>query len=124
MGELLNGLFELIHKEENTPDDLLYKVKSVNEHPVYKGHFPDMPVTPGVCQMMLIKKCLEQHYGASLRLSEAKECKFLSMHNPQKDNILSVTISIVSRLQGTMHVTATITSEKARYLKMRAAFCE
>jgi 3-hydroxyacyl-[acyl-carrier-protein] dehydratase len=51
-------------------------------HRIYQGHFPGMPVVPGVCQVQIIKEVLCSCIGDSFLLSETRFCKFINMMNP------------------------------------------
>lgn len=51
-------------------------------HPVYAAHFPGNPVTPGVCVLQISKELLETTYGMRLRMTCAKNVKFLRAINP------------------------------------------
>ena len=39
-------------------------------HPIFKGHFEQMPVVPGVCQTQLIKEILQEEIKKNLILSK------------------------------------------------------
>lgn len=49
---------------------------------IFEGHFPGMPVTPGVCLVQTAKELAEQIEGHRLHLSEAKDIKFVSPVTP------------------------------------------
>ena len=52
-------------------------------HPLYGGHFPGKPVTPGVCLIQTGTELLQEAVGFPLRLCEARQIKFLQMHTPE-----------------------------------------
>ena len=54
-------------------------------HPLYAGHFPEMPVTPGVCLIQTATELLGEVMGTSLRLTNARQIKFLKMHTPERE---------------------------------------
>ncbi len=47
------------------------------EHPLYKGHFPEQPVVPGVCMLQLIKESVEQILRQRVQYAQVSSCKFL-----------------------------------------------
>lgn len=63
-------------------------------HPVFKGHFPEVPVLPGVCMIQILKELIEQEYNIRTDLKDADMIKFLSMMNPDENNELLVDIKI------------------------------
>ena len=86
-------------------------------------HFPDNPVTPGVCLLQMATEMLEQKYAKRLLLCKAKSIKFKKIIGPDEeprfvftklafaDQQLSATVSIeddevqcaVMSLQFTVH---------------------
>ena len=52
-------------------------------HPLYRGHFPGEPVTPGVCLIQAATELLSGATGSALRLISARQIKFLQMHHPE-----------------------------------------
>lgn len=58
------------------------EVRYNGSHPIYAGHFPGQPVTPGVCLIHTATELLSKAAGRVLRLSGARQIKFLQMHTP------------------------------------------
>lgn len=65
------------------------------DHDIFKGHFPDNPVTPGVCMMQIIKELTEDVVGKKLMMQSSSNIKFMAIINPDKtpDLVLSLDIS-------------------------------
>ena len=75
------------------------------KHPLYSGHFPEMPVTPGICLIQAASEALQEAVGSSLRLAEARQIKFLQMHSPE--NHLRFELSwgdVFKRLRGRISI--------------------
>ena len=53
------------------------------EHPIFKGHFPNNPVTPGVCMMQIVKNLTKQITGHQLQLTQMLNIKFTALINPE-----------------------------------------
>jgi 3-hydroxyacyl-[acyl-carrier-protein] dehydratase len=51
-------------------------------HEIYRGHFKGNPVTPGVCQIQIIKEMICEIINQELLLKEAKNIKFLNVLSP------------------------------------------
>ncbi|WP_378187698.1 3-hydroxyacyl-ACP dehydratase [Aquimarina sp. W85] len=60
---------------------------------LFKGHFPDNPVTPGVCMLQIIKELTEQRVGVPLFMKKASNVKFMAVINPKKHPDLLITNS-------------------------------
>ncbi|MEO6347116.1 MAG: 3-hydroxyacyl-ACP dehydratase [Aquaticitalea sp.] len=63
------------------------------EHDIFKGHFPNFPVTPGVALLQIIKNSLETHLHYSLLMKSSSNIKFLNLVNPYEESILVFNIN-------------------------------
>lgn len=116
----LRDLFEhsIVGAEEGK---IIATARFNKEHPVYLGHFPGAPVTPGVCQLWLIRAIVSEVLGKPLMLGSARDIKFLSMHNPFDDEELSVEISY--RQNGdAVEVNATLADGERKVLKLNGEY--
>ena len=90
---LVADLYKIDHLELNnsvlTAD---VKINSVSE--VFKGHFPNNPVMPGVMQIQLVKEVIELHLGKTITLQTIGRCKFLAVLNPEVTPEVSVSIKL------------------------------
>jgi 3-hydroxyacyl-[acyl-carrier-protein] dehydratase len=85
---LFNQLYQ-INSFEQSENKVLASVQINPSHPIFEGHFPHQPVTPGVCMMQIIKELGEKFYGSSLQLRSARNVKFMAVINPlEQPNIL------------------------------------
>ena len=94
---------------------------SSGKHPIYKGHFEQIPITPGVCQVQLVKELLQSNFGQKLILERADSIKYLGMINPETQAELSVQLN-VSPSDDALSVTASISSETAVFMKFKGSF--
>jgi len=62
-------------------------IKLNPNHAIYHGHFTGNPVTPGVCQIQIVKEMLCEILQQTFILTDAKSIKFL--------NVLPVDFSLV-----------------------------
>ncbi len=93
-----------------------------SSHPIFEGHFPDIPIVPGVVLMQMIKEVLEEDLACQLSLIEAKNVKFLDFINPKEITELNFEITIKSENTGYYKVQAIISSEKAKHFKLSANY--
>lgn len=66
---------------------------------IYAAHFPNMPITPGVCIIQIVEELLEDLIGCSCRLCTVKNAKFLSVLSPEGQEVF-VTYSSVKEEDG------------------------
>ena len=93
---------------------------SINEHSqVYAGHFPGFPVTPGVCQVQMIKDILLEVLEIPLQLSKARDIKFNTMHEPGKVRAIDARITYEPAGEKTVKVTAQLFDGNTKYLSFR-----
>ena len=90
-------------------------------HNIYKGHFPEMPVAPGVTLIQIIQEQLAKKVNHPLTLKEGSNIKFLAMVKPLKENILTISYTLVQKDSG-LDVTANITGKETTYVKFKGLF--
>ena len=91
-------------------------------HAIFEGHFPNIPIVPGVVLMQIVKEIVEEEMGFQLILIEAKNVKFLDFINPKEITKLFFEIIIKSVESGLFKVQATIKSQKATHFKLSANY--
>ena len=91
-------------------------------HPIFEGHFPDIPIVPGVVLMQMIKEVLEDDFACKLNLIEAKNVKFLDFINPKEVSELDFDIIIKSKETESLKIQAIISSKKAIHFKLSANY--
>lgn len=71
--------------EKNVSENSIKATVTINpSHAIFKGHFPQMPVVPGVCQVQIIKDILEETVNSNLLMSNGDNIKFTGMLLPDK----------------------------------------
>jgi len=83
-----------IEHTEKAEQKFIFRIRLNAEHPVYKGHFPDVPVTPGVVLTDICRQLAQEITGKKLQLKESKSIKFLAMVNPLATPVLHVAIDL------------------------------
>jgi 3-hydroxyacyl-[acyl-carrier-protein] dehydratase len=68
------------------------KVTINGSHPLFKGHFPSQPVTPGVVLIEIFRQVLSSTLNKNFMLREAREIKFLVAVIPTDITELVLTI--------------------------------
>ncbi len=65
------------------------------DHDIFKGHFPDNPVMPGVCMMQIIKEITEGIVGKKLFMEKCVNVKFMALINPEINPVLDLELQIL-----------------------------
>jgi 3-hydroxyacyl-[acyl-carrier-protein] dehydratase len=91
------------------------------DHGIYGGHFPGFPITPGVCQIRLVREALEGGLGRSFHLAQARSIKFLHMHDPSVEAELSLELDY-REVETGIRVDAQLKGATQSYFKMKGIY--
>ncbi len=86
---------------------------------VYEGHFPGEPVSPGVCNIQMIKECAEQVAGKPLMLNNLQQCRLTTLITPIQHPQVEVTIQLEEKGEA-YKLKATIGQGEKNYLDLKA----
>lgn len=96
-------------------------VKLNKDHEVFKGHFPENPIMPGVCTIQLAKELTEMALNKELFLSVVSNVKFMAIINPEKNDTIQ-TVLHISEEEGIIKVKSTVSFGDTLALKLNATF--
>ena len=68
-------------------DSNLLRIRLRPESEIFKAHFPDNPVTPGVCQVGIMEELAEKIFGCKLVLREVKSLKYTDVLRPTEKDV-------------------------------------
>lgn len=71
-------------------DNLTAEYCFAKNREVFKGHFPEMPILPGVMQLEMVRQIAEKSTGLKLRISNLRKVKFMEQVMPEDRITLSV----------------------------------
>lgn len=66
---------------------------------IYKAHFPEQPVTPGVCIIQIAGELFEELIGTPVELSSVLNAKFLSVINPSETSRVSYNFKKIESIE-------------------------
>lgn len=148
MNVLLNAYYR-IDSRVTKDDDTLFSVTLLPDCEVYKGHFPGNPISPGVCNIQMIKECTELLMGKRLFLTFIDKCRFSAVITPPKSAQATTPLKLQIQLSATggmnetladtvvgewqeaingedsaLKVRATLFDDTATYIEFRGEFIE
>jgi len=91
------------------------------DHPIFRGHYPGLPLTPGVCQIDIVRTVLQEIKKTEVRLIDAKNIKFTNPIDPRR--VLSLKLKLV--LEGTadeIRVKSTLFSAETVFFQFSGRF--
>jgi len=99
-------------------DETLFDVTLLPGYCVYEGHFPGNPVSPGVCNIQMIKECAEQLAGKRFFLGYISRCKLLAVITPQTTPHLCVRMSLTEK-DGLCEIKAVVRDADTTYIEFK-----
>jgi 3-hydroxyacyl-[acyl-carrier-protein] dehydratase len=118
---LIKSNFYKILSEEITNEEFKFSIEINPNHPIFEGHFPGNPVTPGVVQMEIIKELVGTGIRKKVELSTMSNCKFLSVLNPIESTIINVSIKYLID-ENSIKTNVSISNSNTTFLKMAAIY--
>ena len=116
----MKKVYSVLEVNENK-DDINYLIDIDFSHPVFKGHFPEKSVLPGVMMCDIVRHLVSDTLGIKAQLVLAKNIKFLRMIVPSEDNTYNVKISIAEDKEK-YNIKATISQNDDAYFKLNAEY--
>jgi 3-hydroxyacyl-[acyl-carrier-protein] dehydratase len=86
---------------------------------VYQGHFPGMPVAPGVCNIQMVKECAERLTGRTLLMDYLAQCKMTTLLTPQQHPRLQVRIRLLENSDTQVNVQASVGQGEESYFTLK-----
>ena len=103
-----NTLFEILEYNYSNDSGIVEATIALNSgSDVFKGHFPQTPVLPGVSMLQMIKILVEKSLNEKLILKSASNIKYLSLVQPDGENI-HFALSLKANDDNTWSVTNTL----------------
>jgi len=114
---LLNDYFK-IDNYTDEGGEALFSITLLPEYCAYQGHFPGNPVSPGVCNIQMIKECAEQLAGKRFFLGYISRCKLSAVITPQTTPKLSIHMQL-SETENLYTVNAVVCDYENTYIEFK-----
>ncbi len=121
-----------ILSSDTTSDGGMFRVSLNADCEVYQGHFPGEPISPGVCNIQMIKECaellLQDTFTAgetpappveTMLLSHIRQCRLTTLVTPQQHPEVEVRVAILSRSEDTITFRGTIGKAEEVYMELK-----
>jgi len=119
---LLNDLYTIISTKKLTETTTEVVLQINAAHDIFKGHFPEQPVMPGVCQMQVLTEVASDILNRELKLKDASNIKFLAMLNPRTCGEVTLQVEVKSQTEEAVKIIGKLYTEEHIYLKFRGVF--
>lgn len=71
-----------IESRQDSDEATIFKLRLNPSCFIYKAHFPDNPITPGVCILQTARELIEEIVNRKLEISEVKNVRYLGILSP------------------------------------------
>ena len=127
---MIDDYFSIERCTSESPQKGIVRVRLNPDSRVYEGHFPDAPVSPGVCNIEMIRRCAEAIHGHELRIRTIKQCRLTTLMTPLSHPQADVRVELqeiqwgtspnVQKEPGVYRLTASIGEGDMTYLTLKA----
>ena len=94
------------------------------EHPLYRGHFPQQAVVPGVMQIQIIKELMEAALVSTMMIKEVIVAKYLRLITPFETSELQIQIDYKSTETGEYLANAVVSKGETTFSKVKLKLSE
>lgn len=114
---LENNLYEISSYNLETG---YFKLRLIRDCIIYKAHFPEQPITPGVCIIQIVSELLNKQLKGNFSLKKVANAKFLKAIEPDVTPEIEVNFQKIEEKEAdsSVKVSATITSGPDIYSKL------
>lgn len=120
--KLKNSLYKIIGIDH---DAVNAQIELQRDCVIYNAHFPEQPITPGVCIIQMAAELLEEISGWILSLKEVVNAKFLSVINPVNTISCSYQFQKLTELpENRIKVSVVVSDESTVYAKLSLIYAK
>ena len=119
---LKDYLYTIKHEECISPNFMLYQIEVIADSEIYKAHFPQYPITPGVCLMQIAKELMEKYFESPLMLAQSRNIRYYRPVEPSITPIVDCNFTIKSQEDNTIKVDVNIMRDEELFAKMSLCF--
>ena len=120
---LKNDFYSIIERKD-TDSDVKFTIKFNVSHPIYLGHFPENPITPGSCIIKIVKELSEDILQVPLFLKIANSIKFIKLINPLNNHQVTIVVTAEKVYKAEYKVKAIVVDGGETFAKLNLRFNE
>ena len=66
------------------------RISLVKDNPIYRAHFPGHPITPGACQLEIVRAVASRAVGSPAAITSVKNLKYVEVVDPARTDAFTV----------------------------------
>lgn len=108
----------------SNPEEKAFKLELIPDCLIYRAHFPEMPITPGVCIIQIASELLNELLQADFELTSVSNAKFLAVINPLEtaELVYSFTKLVLDDEKGTVKVSVAVSNSDTIFTKLSLVY--
>lgn len=105
-------------------DNKSFRIELLRDSVIYKAHFPEQPITPGVCIVQIATELISEIYAQKFELSRISNAKFLAVINPDKTKEVTYNLIKIALNEGdkTAKVSIEVTDRETVLTKLSLVY--
>jgi 3-hydroxyacyl-[acyl-carrier-protein] dehydratase len=115
---LLDSFFFIL-SHESAGQSIKTRIRIDKHHKIFNGHFPAIPIVPGVCMMEIIREIAEKHFARTFAIDSADSIKFLTVINPTMNEEIQADIDYETAVDGMVKISATLFAGDLIFFKLK-----
>lgn len=120
---LLNDFYTIDSCVKTNESTIAAEINLNLTHAIFKGHFEQMPVVPGVCQTQIIKELLQDVTKCNLTLIKGDNIKFTGMIVPTQHPKVNIELTYYKE-ENHYKVDAKLFFENTIFTKFKGTFTQ
>lgn len=121
---MIDGSFyTIVGTYDTDPLHIRREIVFCMDHVIFKAHFPDDPIVPGVCTLEIIRQLVTEVVGGEIRIPTVKNMKFLNLMTPAEGKVFTFDIQLVEQSETLFSAKTTISDPETIVVKA-SLLCE
>lgn len=113
---LKNNLYKTLSFDSG---DNSFSIELLPENLIYRAHFPEQPITPGVCIIQIASELLSELLSYDVELRSVTNAKFLAVITPENTRNVTYTFKkVVFEEDDTIKVSVIVSDKDIVYTKL------
>lgn len=118
---LKNSLYKIA---SSNAEEKSFNLELVPDCLIYRAHFPEQPITPGVCIIQIASELLNELLQSDFELITVSNAKFLAVINPLETNSVIYTFKkvVVDEDTKTVKVSVIVSNPETIFTKLSLVY--
>jgi 3-hydroxyacyl-[acyl-carrier-protein] dehydratase len=118
----MDNFYNIISRNVNG-DDVEFEIELNKFHDIFKGHFPEEPITPGVCVVKIALELASIAFCKKFQIKSAKNIKFLNIISPLENPVVCFRIHRESANNDSSMLTIVVFHDDMVFVKIKMEVC-